>query len=218
MNNWYNHDDYDSNQTQIAILQTLNECKLYTLTHFKLKQGGNLPFYLNEKTTLFRLPSNLMSLNDMLPLEYLKSYLSGLELRLVYLKNLFNRHKYEESLIRLNKAKDFVFKENMLNALRELSKSHLSPKELEEFFEFLDLNSVNEFDRDEFVSLILFSEVYFHKKFFAFITSTHYNCMRERLDFNYLFTKFDAKLSKSNRKLYDVLKLINRFLLEIKIV
>jgi hypothetical protein len=222
MNNWYNHNhdddnDYMNDQNQIVTLKTINECKHYTLINFKLKQSGKLPFYLNEKTTWFKLPSNLTSLNHMTPLEYLKSYVCALKLRLVYLKNLFNKHKYEESLIRLNRSKDFVFKDNMLNVLRELSQFQLNTKELDEFVDFLDLNSVNEFDLNEFLGLILFSEIYFYKKFFPFIQSTHYNCVNERLDFNYLFTKFDSKLINTNKKLYNLLKLINDFLLEIKI-
>ena len=188
-----------------------NRLKLNIISfNYKIKPDTNklvskLPFFLNEIFTIYRLPLDLFSLNKMHPLEYLKLHTNSATFRLNYLKQYFNKYKFEESLIHSNKRKDIIYKENLLTAIQDIGQNLIKLKHLEDFITFLDLNQRNQFDYDDFKCLIQFSELYFRRLLYG-----DYSFKRktvEFLDFRYLFTRLDT--NQVNKKLYLVLKFIN---------
>lgn len=211
--NWYtNHEDEIKTNQDVTLQATLDEKSLNATNNVKLKQVGalspntsSLPFYLNEKTSWFKLPSDLSVLNHMRPLDYLKTYMTGAKFRTAYLNILFSKHKSDDLI---KSQKEVISKEACWSAIRELSQYRLNECDLNELVEFLDLSSSSRFERDDFVCIVLFSEVYFFKKFYSNCVMSSTSCI-ERLDFNYVFTKLDTKLM--NREMYRVLKVVNDF-------
>ena len=87
------------------------------------KKVSNKLLFFSERTTLYRLPSNLNDLNEMSPIYYLKKYTVVPVFRKKVLRNLFNKHKYEESCFNQLKSVEIVNKEGLLAALKETSQN-----------------------------------------------------------------------------------------------
>jgi len=181
------------------------------------KKVSNKLLFFSERTTLYRLPSNLNDLNEMSPIYYLKKYTVVPVFRKKVLKNLFNKHKYEESLIQMKSiiTGEIINKEGLFTALKEISQDLLNTKShLNDIIEFLDLNFVNEFDFDEFNALILFAELYFKHVFYGNYRrelSDLLNYNLEKADFKYLFSRTDSKeLLVKNKNLSQLLDYILR--------
>ena len=153
-------------------------------------------FFSEKYLTIYRLPSDLYLLNQMSPMEYLKNFTVDIPFRRKSLKTLFNKFKFEESLIRKTSPREVIYKEGLFGCMQELSLDHLKKNHYNDFISFLDLKSFKEFDFNEFVALVSFSEIYFKELFFGKYKS-HLNDLNFRIesaDFTYLFARSDTHL------------------------
>ncbi len=165
-------------------------------------------FFSNQRTTIYRLPSDLYLLNEMTPIEYLKRFTVDMQFRRKHLKIVFNRYKFEESLIRLSSSNDIIYKDGLFCSLQELSLNLIKSNHFNDFISFLDLNTAKEFDFAEFIALIAFAEIFFMEFFYGsyhgFLNDL--NFMVESADFSYLFARPDTHLI--NKQLLRLLRFI----------
>ena len=198
------YNDLSGHQIKADVIGFNNRVKQETS-----KLLAKILFFSNERTTLYRLPSHLYQLNRMTPIEYLKLFTVDKPSKRKHLKIVFNKHKFEESLIRLNASKDTIYKDGLFGSMQELSLNLIKANHFNEFISFLDLEVVKEFDFAQFTALIAFAEIYFMEFFYGDYHSflNELNFTVESTDFAYLMTRSDTQLI--NEKLLRLLGFIS---------
>jgi len=161
------------------------------------------PINLNSLSIQCTLPSNYDQLENLSPLEYLIKYTKPSIYRQEIILKLIRKIQ-RDRIIDIDDAKDIVF---------EYFNHYKIHEDINEFFQFLDINSLNIFQTNEIIIICCYAERYFLCKLDKNENILFERSLQEIIDFEFLKRKFDGlKLSDNLQCLFKTLegsKIIN---------
>jgi hypothetical protein len=140
------------------------------------------PITLNSLSIQCTLPSNYNELQNLSPLSFLMKYTKPSPNRQQIILKIIRKIQHDTT-IDIDDAKDIVF---------EYFNQYKTHDDINELFQFLDINSSNTFQSKDIVIICCYAERYFLHKLSKYENIVFDRSLQEIIDFEFLKRKFDG--------------------------